>query len=481
MNSPKNSLLGKRVDRRRVLKGTAATGLGLGVASQAYSIPSILAQEKAPVTFWTTYTDFGFESLTLLVESYNAQSDAYAVEIVQRPPASVTDSSSLMTAVRGGEGPDVYLLDRFIVAERAAQGLLQDLTPMMEAAGDNPDLTDRYVPFAAAEAVYNGAPYALPFDTDVRMLFYNKRMLEEAGIDTSSWAVENGPITFDAAAEAFNQLNVEEGGTYSRLGFVPYYGEGWHYTYGFAFGGEFFDYENCQVTPDNERVVAAAQWVQDYSVANDADKMYAFVQNAMRDGAPPTDNPFIQGRLGGYISGNWMFAQFRNYMGEGSATPQATPASGGGYTSEDVGYTFIPVPNEGDDPATWAGGWSGVIPQGAQNVEGGYDFLKYLCGPEASRAYVERNNNLPVLTELTTDTELLGPELSWAVENLFPTTHFRPPLPVGAKYWVELTTAWQSIYLNQATPEEALGQAKENTQADLDNGGFCPITNPVSG
>lgn len=481
MKSSSTSMFGKRVDRRKVLKGAAATGVGLGAASSAFAVPSILAQEKAPVVFWTTYTDFAFESLTMVTDNYNAQSDAYAVEIVQRPPASVTDSSSLITAVRGGEGPDVYLLDRFIVAERAAQGLLQDLTQVMEDAGDDPALTDRYVPFAAAEAVYNGAPYALPFDTDVRMLFYNTRMLEDAGIDISGWAPENGPITLDEAAEAFNQLNVDDGGQYSQVGFIPYYNQGWHYTFGFTFGGEFFDYENCQVTPDNENVLAGMKWVQDYCVENDADMLYAFIQNAMRDGAPPTDNPFIQGRMGGYISGNWMFAQHPAYMGGGSATPEATPAGGGGYTADDVAYTFIPVPNEGDDPATWAGGWSGVIPQGAKNVEGGYDFLRYLCGVEGSRLYTERNQNLPVLIELTTDTELLGPDNAWAVENLFPTTHFRPPLPVGAKYWDELTTAWQSIYLNQATPEDAMAQAKQNTQAELDAGGYCPIANPVEG
>jgi multiple sugar transport system substrate-binding protein len=459
----KKSLLGKQVNRRKVLKGTAASGLGLGVASRAFSTPSILAQDKAPVVFWTTHTSPDLEALQQIGEEFNAQSDEYTVEVVQRPPADVTDSSSLITAVRGGEGPDVYLLDRFIVAERAAQGLLQDLTPLMEDAGDNPDLTDRYVAFTAAEAVYNGSPYALPFDTDVRMLFYNKKMLNDAGVDTSAWAPENGAITLDEAAEAFNKLNVEEGGSYSQMGFVPYYNQGWHYTYGFLFGGEFFDYENCQVTPDNPQVLEGMRWVQDYCVANDADKMYAFIQNAMRPGTPPTDNPFIQGRLGGMISGNWMFAQFEEYMGDAAA---------------DVGYTFIPVPTEGADSSTWAGGWSGVVPQGAQNPEGGYAFVRFLCGAEGSRIYTEVTQHLPVLNELLTETDLLTPELVWSIENLFPIARFRPPLPVGAKYWDEMTSAWEAIYLNQATPEEAMSQAKQNTQAELENGGYCPISPP---
>jgi multiple sugar transport system substrate-binding protein len=168
--------------------------------------------------------------------------------------------------------------------------------------------------------------------------------------------------------------------------------------------------------------------------------------------------------MGGFISGNWMFAQLPNYM-EGGA--------------DDVAYTLIPVPNAGDESATWAGGWSGVVPEGAKNPEGGYDFVRYLCGPDGSRTYVEMNNNLPVLNELLSDTELLGPDLTWAVENLFPNTHYRPPLPVGAKYWDELTSAWEAIYLNQATPADAMAQAKQNTQSEIEMGGYCPIASPV--
>ncbi len=65
------------------------------------------------------------------------------------------------------------------------------------------------------------------------------------------------------------------------------------------------------------------------------------------------------------------------------------------------------------------------------------------------------------------------------MENLFPNTRYRPPLPVGAKYWDELQTAWQAIYLNQADPATAMETAKQNTQADLDSGGFCPVPPPA--
>jgi ABC-type glycerol-3-phosphate transport system substrate-binding protein len=103
------------------------------------------------------------------------------------------------------------------------------------------------------------------------------------------------------------------------------------------------------------------------------------------------------------INGNWMFANFKQYQPDTK-----------------IGYTYTPVPNEGDQSYTMAGGWSGVVPQGAKNAEGGYEFIKYLCGPEGSRTYVEINNNLPVLHELLADPTLFSEDLKWWVDELFP-------------------------------------------------------------
>jgi len=454
------TLLGRTINRRRLIQTAAVAGAG-AAASSVFTAPAVLGQAKGKVTFWTTYSDVGLKALQQIAQTFNGQSTKTEVTVVQRPPASVTDSSSLITAVRGGEGPDVYLLDRFIVAERASTGLLQDLTDLMKAAGDDPDLKTRYVGFAAAEATYDGKPYALPFDTDVRMLFYNKKMLTDAGVDLEAWDPKNGPMVFDDVKAIANKLNKEESGNFSQVGFVPYFAEGWHYTYGFDWGGNFFDYDKCQVTPDDPKILEASQWVYDYAKELNADKLYAFIQNAIRVGAAPTDNPFMQNRLAMFISGNWMFQQFRTYI------PKV-----------EVGHTYIPVPTKGMNSTTWAGGWSGVIPQGAKNPEGGYEFVRYLCGAEGLKAYVKLNNNLPTIKELLTDKSLFDANLTWVVDSLFPTTRNRPPLPVGSKYWDELGNAWQAIYLNQADPKTAMETAKKDTQQQLDSGGFCPVAKP---
>ncbi len=68
-------------------------------------------------------------SLRNITDNFNALGGTQ-VELVQVTGAE-TEATQLITAVRGGTGPDVYLLDRFTVAQRAADGLIEDLTQLL--------------------------------------------------------------------------------------------------------------------------------------------------------------------------------------------------------------------------------------------------------------------------------------------------------------------------------------------------------------
>jgi len=450
--------MSSRINRRTLVKGTAGAAGAAALASSAYSVPNILArQEKTPVVFWTASTDQSLDSQQRIVDEFNAQSDTVEVTLEQIPPGEVTDSARLITAVRGGTGPDVYMLDRFIVAERAATGLLQDLTQLLEDNGADPSLSD-HIGFAAAEATYEGAPYALPFDTDVRALYYNRTLLSEAGADLEAFDAANGPMTWDALQESANMANIdnESGDNFAQMGFVPYFNQAWHYTYGFSWGADFFDEEACEVTPNSEEMIAACQWVYDYCAELDPSKVQAFIQAAMRPGAPPQEYPYFQNRLATMVTGDWAIAQHREYAPD-----------------MDYGITYLPVPEDGMESATWAGGWSHVIPEGAQQPEAAIEFLLFSCGEPGQRIYTEDTAHIPTLLALQEDQSLFDERHQFFVNELLPTTNNRPPLPVGARYWDDMTAAWQQIYLNEQEPEAALTNAKDATMTLL--APFCPI------
>jgi ABC-type glycerol-3-phosphate transport system substrate-binding protein len=346
------------------------------------------------------------------------------------------------------------MLDRFIVAQRASEGVLQDLSEF------GADLSG-YIPFAQAEATFQGAPFALPFDTDARALFYNIGMLQEAGVDPAELDIDNGPITWDRLAELANQLNeTDADGNFTRMGYAAYTQQEWHYTYGFAFGGTFFDEAACEVTPDNEGVVAGHQWLYDYVAALDPQKVNAFAGPQRAGIVPPVPEEqqfFVTQRVAFTINGDW-------YL---NVLPEYAP-------DIEFGLTVIPVPEEGGESATWAGGWSMVIPQGAKNPEGAWRFMQYIAGEPGQRTYTTETAHLPTFNSLLEDEELFtDSQHLFFAQTLLPTAKNRPPLPVGARYWNELTSAWERIFLNQEEPAAALATVKDRVQPDLS--GFCPI------
>ena len=176
-----------------------------------------------------------------------------------------------------------------------------------------------------------------------------------------------------------------------------------------------------------------------------------------RHAIPEEQQYFITQRIGFAINGDWYLKHI----------PQYAP-------DIEYGLTVMPVPAEGDESATWAGGWSMVMPQGAKNPEGAWRFMQYIAGEPGQRTYTTETAHLPTFNSLLADSSSsTDPQHLFFAEQLLPTAKNRPPLPVGARYWDELTCAWERIYLNEEEPAAALATVKERVQPDLQ--GFCPI------
>lgn len=242
------------------------------------------------------------------------------------------------------------------------------------------------------------------------------------------------------------------------MGFIPWINQGWHYTYGFSWGGSFFDYQACQVTPDDPPIVEAFTWVQNYCVGLDAAKMNSFGGPADLPGFDPAQHPFHLGQLAMQITGDWEIKQMAQYA-----------------PTIDYGITMIPVPTAGGTSSTWAGGWSLTIPQGAKNVEGAWTAVQWICGENGGRIYTRESAHLPTWASLLNEGDLFDEQHQFFA-GLLPTAKSRPPLPVGAKYWDELSVAWQKNNLGEGEPADLLKDVKDRVNSDLQR--FCPITEP---
>jgi multiple sugar transport system substrate-binding protein len=359
-----------------------------------------------------------------------------------------------MTAVRSGAGPDLAVIDRFTVAQRAAAGLLTDLTPLIKKEGK--DLSQEYSTGPWQEVSYQNKVYALPTNTDARVLFYNKQILKEAGIDLTEFDPARGPIAPDRFKEIALKLNqTDSSGVYTRIGFVPWLEQGWGYTWGYAFGGNFFDFAGCKVTASDPGVIKAYQFLYDWAKALDPQKARTFVDTYWQwpntGTLPPAQMPFFTGKVAFVITGNWVFAAMKD------AAPNL-----------DYGVTYIPAPN--GLKTTWSGGWSVAILQGTKNVAAAYQLLRLVTGEEGQTFLVKEAASLPTLKSLQERKDLYSQEYQFFL-SLLPVSKSRPPLPVGALYWDKLKEAEEAVITNSQTPDAALKAVVDEVQPQMDR--YC--------
>jgi multiple sugar transport system substrate-binding protein len=138
---------------------------------------------KAEVTFM--YAEWLASLVEPGIEAFEAETGE-TVNAIKLPGAGYDQRIAL--DLSAGTAADVIQMDSFMVSELASAGYLHPLNE--QAAGW--DQYQYYMPGLLEVASYDGNVYALPTDTDVRMLWYDKSNFEKAGIavpwEPKSWA-----------------------------------------------------------------------------------------------------------------------------------------------------------------------------------------------------------------------------------------------------------------------------------------------------
>jgi multiple sugar transport system substrate-binding protein len=433
---------------------SASASAAAGASAEPTPVTGAACSSSATVVkFWTTHTPPDSNVLATIVEAFNQANPDICVKMTIVPGAE-TDIAKLLTSIRGGAAPDVYMADRFTVAQRAAEGVLDQLPDGTANAAD-------YLPFAWAETQYQGKTYALPFDTDARVLWYNKDMLTAAGCDLTKFDMTKGAATIDDVVACADKINKKDAsGNYTTMGWMPggpgaggnagAFDQGWHYTWGFDYGGSFADMSACKVTPTDAGVVAGYQFLYDWAKAHDPQAVSRWVTTNLPPNPPAAQNPFWTGKLGMTISGDWRIAEQLQYAPSGH-----------------YGFTYIPVPKAGDPTSTWAGGWSFALIPGSKAKDQAVKFMQYIAGTPGQTVYTKQSTHMPTLNALLSDSSLYDAQHAQFVKML-PSAKSRPPLAVGAVYWDALTTAMGSVELNTQTPQDALNAVQQSVQPQLD-------------
>jgi multiple sugar transport system substrate-binding protein len=408
------------------------------------------------VAFWTSHTGAqDAAALQKIVDDYNATNPAVKVKMTQ-VPGSQTEVTKLMTAVRSGTGPDVYMLDRFTIAQRASDGMLEDITDVLARLA--PDFSSNYHAFAWAETQWKKRTYGIPFDTDCRAFYYRKDLIREAGYDPAIFEPQNGPITLDKVKEIAFKLNkMDAQGNYTHVGLLPTartFSQGTPYVWGFAYGAEYMDFAAGKVTPLHPDLIKAYQFAYDWNKEMDPQKVNTFISTYYPPNNPPEQHPFMTGRVAMLPHGDWFLSSMRDYAPD-----------------VEYGVTWIPMPTAGSKPTSMAGGWSYVVPKGSKKVEAAIRFIMYACGANGQRVYTRDTAHLPTWKALMNE-DIFTPEHQF-FKSYLDFCRSRPVLPIGAMYYNSLYRAWDDVALNKEPPEVALKKVEDELQPQLSK--FLPL------
>ena len=405
----------------------------------SFSLPVAFAQEKSEVLFWTGFS--GQPERGIMDDMVARFNKLYPEVNVKKVvvPGTETEIAKLLTSLAAGVGPDVYHLDCFTVSQRAAAGVLQPLDEYVK--GIRQEVEKAYLDFAWKEVVYQDKVWALPWDTDVRALYYRKDFFRKAGLNPPTTIAET-----DAAAE---KLVVRKNGKLERMGFVPWWNQGWHYTWGWSFGGEFYDEEAQKITANDPKIVESFAWQKSYPDKYGMKDVETF--SAAYETQTEVLDPFVSGKVAMVVTGDWFIAFMKRF-------------------GPDVDYGIVPIPRPAEykEPTSWSGGWSMVIPIGAKNAEGAAKFIQWYCGPEANEIYAKGTYHLPVSIKAFEITFLRQEPRYKVFLDVLPYSRCRPVVPVGGLYWDELTAARDYVIHGKKTPKQALDDVVARVQPELD-------------
>lgn len=111
------------------------------------------------------------------------------------------------TEIEAGMGPDVFHLHGYSLKSFIEKGYLYDITPFIEAEGGDDFLKPWYTQTLALMQDGEGKFYAMPGDFMSMVLFYNKNLYEEAGLDPNK-----PPTTWDEFLEYAEALTRDRDG-----------------------------------------------------------------------------------------------------------------------------------------------------------------------------------------------------------------------------------------------------------------------------
>lgn len=389
------------------------------------------------LTMWQQWGG-GHEETALKAAIKQYESLHPKIQISETP---VKNDAKVLSAISGGNPPDIIDLGTTLeLGAWATQGAITPLNSYISAGKLD---TSQYVPSALKPVTINGKIYALPFMDFTTGLLYNKKLFAAAGLNKPPATLQ------DLTADAKKLTKQGPNGTITQLGFAPNWpgpDEGQVCpleSYGWLFGGQWYNPATKKLTPQDPANVAALSWetsfVRQYGVNNIGNFLGS-------SGAYLTaSDPFESGKLAMVYDGPWALAYIESNVPKLAPSIGVAPFPAPAGQAQNTGTSFIDTNPQ-------------IIPRGAAHPQQAFDFIKWLTtNPQLASSFANLVANLPQLKNVPQFPLEKNPGFSFFMRNGASShVHVWPQLSVSSEYAAKLCQAQQSAIYGQASPSQAL-------------------------
>ncbi|HYX87470.1 MAG TPA: ABC transporter substrate-binding protein [Gaiellales bacterium] len=335
---------------------------------------------------------------------------------VQPNTTNDTFDPNLINAIKGGNAPDVALpFGPDYVAQYCTSGLWQDLTPYMQR--DHISIDD-FAKAAISYTNFGGKQCALPSLTDAFGLYYNKDLLQKAGISSP-------PKTMSELMDDAKKLTVRNpDGSIKVAGFVPLneWEELGPSDLGRAWGAQWFDSSGNPQLATDPGWTSAFEWQKqliDWYGYDNIEKFFATYTNAEFN----ANNAFETGKVAMTFDGEWRTAFIQR-------------------DNPNLNYGTAPFPVADDHPDLYGSGRVGGtvvgMPKGSEHPDEAWLLVKYLATDPGYLVTIANSaGNVPTTTQSASSPDLNLPPTFKTFIDVWnnPDSNFQPPLlPSGAGY-----------------------------------------------
>jgi len=367
------------------------------------------------------------ETLKSIVGAFEAANPGTKVEIISLPWGEAFQKFATM--VSAGETPDVMEMPDTWLSLYANNGLLESLEPYLKDWDQTADLSDRALELGRD---VKDTAYMLPYGFYLRAMFYNKKLLDEAG-------VSEPPKTMDEFADAAAKVSALPGKSGYCLRGGPGGLNGW-VMFGASMAGsnEFFR-EDGTSTFNSEGWVKGLTWLID---------LY-------KNGHAPKDsvNWGFNEIVAGFYSGTCAFLD---------QDPDALIAIAQHMDEADYGVMTMPKGPDGKTfPTIGYAGWSMFASSADKDLS--WKLIAALEGKEGNVEWNKRTGALPALKSAADDPFYASPQFKGWFEELADKDAIPTVMPTHLEEFaffkdsLVIKTSQQAL-LGDITPQELADQ-----------------------